>query len=403
MNEPLDFETRESALRNAVKLAQAQRYALPLSGRYSVFDVAANNLDRIIGGQEQARAEAGLSQLANQQRELTDPLLAELNAPGMKTVQGPNQSLDPAEDATVGVQHPMTPMEDLNRKLGIYQKLSMFPRTRQLGNIGVNSLVDAPERMMVLGELTQGRLQAAREAAAYRLEAQRERLANANQQNEANRALRQSIASLARSSKGASAQEDANDMFKGVATKFGETASGAPIWRHRDTGRMFVLGPDGPMPYMPSRGAEALGAKVDSDTRKKVSNSTGILDQLNNIEELMKKHPNAFGAKTYLPNAILQRLDAENSPARKAAALLSAEQIHEMYGSALTAGESARANTWAFAPGDTLEEMKVKAQQLRKLNEDILARLSAEAAAKTPTNAASGKVLKYNPATGKVE
>lgn len=154
------------------------------------------------------------------------------------------------------------------------------------------------------------------------------------------------------------------------ASTYGFTPDGRRIVENRQ-GVQFVENPDGSLTrYMgPSTPKAAY--------EKNIQGAMGLQGNVNRLDALIglaQKNPEAFGlaaaATSFLPDIAQQRvmpkvLTPEQMVARNYIQRQAADEIHQIYGAALTMGEGHRASQWAIGPRDSVETVMSKLQAAR--------------------------------------
>lgn len=131
-------------------------------------------------------------------------------------------------------------------------------------------------------------------------------------------------------------------------------------------------------------------------------------DRIGNIIETAKKNEEAFGvvpaAASMLPNFIGSRITSkaltpEQRQARADVMRQAAQEIHALYGAALSRGEAGRANSFAPNPNDDYESVMSKLKSAQNYAKSI----SKSSGIVKPTGDATTTRRKYNQATGEFE
>ena len=131
-------------------------------------------------------------------------------------------------------------------------------------------------------------------------------------------------------------------------------------------------------------------------------------DRIGNIIETAKKNEDAFGvvpaAASMLPNFIGSRITSkaltpEQRQARADVMRQAAQEIHALYGAALSRGEAGRANSFAPNPNDDYESVMSKLKSAQNYAKSI----SKSSGIVKPTGDATTTRRKYNQATGEFE
>lgn len=131
-------------------------------------------------------------------------------------------------------------------------------------------------------------------------------------------------------------------------------------------------------------------------------------DRIGNIIETAKKNEEAFGvvpaAASMLPNFIGSRITSkaltpEQRQARADVMRQAAQEIHALYGAALSRGEAGRANSFAPNPNDDYDSVMDKLKSAQNYAKSI----SKSSGIVKPTGDATTTRRKYNQATGEFE
>lgn len=101
-------------------------------------------------------------------------------------------------------------------------------------------------------------------------------------------------------------------------------------------------------------------------------------DQLRKIDQaigLLETNPNATGAKAYLPNALVSRMDPEGVDTRAAVADIGSLKIKDRSGATVTAAESPRLLPFIPLPNDradiNLKKIKRLREEIEAINNDV--------------------------------
>ena len=152
-----------------------------------------------------------------------------------------------------------------------------------------------------------------------------------------------------------------NQQNQGAST-YGFTPEGQRVVEDRQ-GNQYVINQDGSRTrYMgPSTPRTAYEKNVQTAMQ-----GQGSLERINKLIDLTNQNPEAFGlgaaATSMLPDIAQQRvmpkvLTPEQMVARNYIQRQAAEEIHQIYGAALTMGEGHRAAQWAIGPRDSFESV----------------------------------------------
>ena len=146
--------------------------------------------------------------------------------------------------------------------------------------------------------------------------------------------------------------------------------------------------------------------KAPSANDLKAEKLAGASGRIANIIDEASKNAESFGivpsVASMLPNAVGSRVTsmALKEPQRIARANVmrqAAQEIHDLYGAALSRGEAGRANSFAPNPNDDYDTIMSKLKSAKQYADSI-----KPGAASAPTSPSGGR-RKYNPATGDFE
>ena len=110
----------------------------------------------------------------------------------------------------------------------------------------------------------------------------------------------------------------------------------------------IVVYRDGTTGYLPKPGAvipdpvQTPRKEVPTNQRKAMIDTNTQMAEIDNAMAMVKSNPNAFGAKNYIPDEAMQRMDPRGVSARAAVAKISALKVHDLTGSAQTVAEVER-------------------------------------------------------------
>ena len=116
------------------------------------------------------------------------------------------------------------------------------------------------------------------------------------------------------------------------------------------------------------------GAKPLSKSEQAVKDAGMAADNIDKLLAKAKESPESFGtvpaAASMLPNALASRITSkvqtsEQNQARNDVMRQAAIEVHKIYGSALSRGESSRADSWAINPTDNFETVMSKLNSAR--------------------------------------
>lgn len=164
---------------------------------------------------------------------------------------------------------------------------------------------------------------------------------------------------------------DANGMSgKGGASTWGYTPKGERIIEDRQ-GNQWVEQPDGSRIRYMGPGIQKGPFERNVQGSMDLQGSVNRADQL---IQLAEANPDSFGIVPALvamtPSIVQSRLmpkvlTPEQQTARNYIQRQAAEEIHQIYGAALTMGEGRRAAQWAIEPGEGIESVLAKLKSAR--------------------------------------
>jgi len=390
----LDFGLEQELLIKALKESEAQRAAriqgagLSPQGRFDLTaetspggQIAAG-LDRIVGNITKPTVEQNMRDLRGEETKRYDELTRQMNEP-----------------QTVDYSNPEELAADNARRMGIAGQMSKLPNARKQAEQYLAKGAGFPETLALLrakqieaGEQNAVRLQEAALRAKELEEGRNQRASEAN-------ALRMTLAAM-RQAGGSGSGSDVSMQHKGY------TPEGQVVSYNPKDGRAYVDG----KPYV----GDVVGGSDFGKGVVKRREAEGDMRRVDSIIEKVENNKEAFGtvpalaSSQWVPNAISSRildkaLTPEQRQARTAVAQEAAQAINDIYGAALSAGEAARADQWAYKATDSFETTMTKLKQARawaasNANKFGRRESTAPAAAATPSAR-----KKYNPSTGEFE
>lgn len=132
---------------------------------------------------------------------------------------------------------------------------------------------------------------------------------------------------------------------------------------HGEVYRVPLSGPAGLVPGVQGKSA----AHQESATIKKaVANNRAQLSAIDEAIAGIGQHPEALGAKNYLPEQLMQRWDPAGVGTRAAVADVGSLKVHDRSGGAVSVSEYPRLAPFVPSPKDTPEAARIKLTRLRK-------------------------------------
>jgi hypothetical protein len=400
-DEDLDFGVANSqvarALKEAAALKNAEAPGLTRDGKGNLYFSQGANIghivNRLAGTLDYNRAEQQQRAVSAEEKRRFAALSKQLVTPGTKkakvlkqTLEGPVDPANPAElMGQVEQDVPLSPEEENQRQMGIGTQLLGLPSGKFMGQEAVRSGMQFPEKMAELrmrqeqqAQLQQERLQQQREMQQERMQQQiflKSLVGGGGGARGSGRAAAGGDLPLATGATDATGEEGQVVSGVGLVQIPGQLDEmGRQVLRNK-VGDLAVIGPNG-RPIRLGGGASratAGGSKMDAADAELLA----MADRANKAAD----NKDAFGLKTYLPNAILQRAPGQTDAklaARRDVAELAAEKAHALYGAAFSVTEQERANNFLPAQGDLPEMIKVKTQGMLDLVKENIARRSAE-------------------------
>jgi len=191
---------------------------------------------------------------------------------------------------------------------------------------------------------------------------------------------------------------------------------GAPVAATDAQGRPVFIQP-GKGGGAPSviEGFSPVGEKlkpVPQHVNTAIIGNQAFLNKVDRTEKLVNQTPDATGLlKGITPSAILNRTDKAGTAARAALAELAATKVHDLSGAAVSASEFARLKPFLPQPTDDAATLKTKLNNMRAEIQDIMQMTNSiysesqgyKGIPNLNEQKSTGKIPRYNPATGKVE
>jgi len=191
---------------------------------------------------------------------------------------------------------------------------------------------------------------------------------------------------------------------------------GAPVAATDAQGRPVFIQP-GKGGGAPSviEGFSPVGEKlkpVPAHINTAMTSNQAFLNKLDRTEKLVNENPDAIGIlKSMTPDAVLNRADPKGTATRAALAELAATKVHDLSGAAVSVGEFARLKPFLPQQNDDAATAKTKLNNMRAEIQDIMQMTNSiysenqgyKGIPNLNEQKTSGKIPRYNPATGKVE
>jgi len=354
----IDFGLEQELLIKALKESEAQRAArltsapVTAAGRFQITPQSsaggqiAAGLDRIVGNITKPVVEQNMRDLRGEETRRYDELARQMNEPGTVDYESP-ESLT-AENA---------------RRMGVAQQMSKLPMASKVAQDYLSKGAGFPETMAQLrmkqieaGQQNAMKLQEQEARARALEEGRNQRAADAN-------ALRMTLAAMRQSGGGSGGEAALPSMqHKGF------TPEGQPVSYNPKDGQIYVAG----KPYV----GDVVGGSDYSKGGTKRREAEGDIRRVDSIISKVEANKEAFGtvpalaSSQWVPNAISSRildkaLTPEQRQARTAVSQEAAQAINNIYGAALSAGEAARADQWAYKATDSFETTMTKLEQAK--------------------------------------
>jgi hypothetical protein len=191
---------------------------------------------------------------------------------------------------------------------------------------------------------------------------------------------------------------------------------GAPVAATDAQGRPVFIQPGrgGGAPSV-IEGFSPVGEKlkpVPQHVNTAIIGNQAFLNKVDRTEKLVNENPDATGLlKGITPDAILNRTDKAGTATRAALAELAATKVHDLSGAAVSASEFGRLKPFLPQPTDDAATLKTKLNNMRAEIQDIMQMTNSiysenqgyKGIPNLNEQKTSGKIPRYNPATGKVE
>ena len=137
-----------------------------------------------------------------------------------------------------------------------------------------------------------------------------------------------------------------------------------------------------------------------------------FLNKVDRTEKLVNENPDAIGIlKSMTPDAVLNRADPKGTATRAALAELAATKVHDLSGAAVSASEFGRLKKFLPQQNDDAATAKTKLDGMRAEIQDIMQMTNSiygesqgyKGIPNLNEQKSTGKIPRYNPATGKIE
>lgn len=106
--------------------------------------------------------------------------------------------------------------------------------------------------------------------------------------------------------------------------------------------------------------------EVPPNQRKAMIDTNTQVAEIDNAIKMVSTKQSAFGAKNYIPDEAMQRMDPSGVAARAAVAKVSALKVHDLTGSAQTVAEVERLKPFLPRVTDTPQVIKTKLENLKR-------------------------------------
>lgn len=111
--------------------------------------------------------------------------------------------------------------------------------------------------------------------------------------------------------------------------------------------------------------------------REKMAQNEVTISKIGRALSLVDQYPDAFGAKNYAPDAIIQRIDPKGVEVRALVSDIAGQRIHDRSGAAVTVGEMARLRPYIpnvqDAPGVVREKLGLLQREYEAIQSEIAA------------------------------
>lgn len=171
----------------------------------------------------------------------------------------------------------------------------------------------------------------------------------------------------------------------------GEFSTSVPL-ENGGTGAGFVK-PEG---FTAAPGTGAKMPEVPASIREAMAKNQVLLGNIDQALAAGDAHPQAFGARNYLGDAVRQRTDPEGIDARATVAGISGQKFHDLSGAAVSVSEAARLQPFIPAATDDWTTARKKLLRLKseatQMAGELAAGRSFSQVGALPDNKASGVV-----------
>lgn len=353
----LDFGLEQELLVKALKESEAQRAARIQGG--GLKDIGSGQVAYMAGSGPGGALDAALTRgLGNFTKPVVEQNMRDLSSEEARRYDELSRQM--SEPGEVDYESPESLTAENARQMGIAQQMYKLPNARKVAQDYLVKGAGFPEAIaqMRMKQIEAGQQNAMRlreqEARQRELEEGRnQRAADAN-------ALRMTLAAMRQSGGGEAAVPSMQHK--------GFTPEGLPVSYNPKDGQIYVAG----KPYT----GDVVGGSDFSKGVVKRREAEGDIRRVDDIITKVESNKEAFGnipalaSSQWMPNAIGSRiinknLTPEQRQARTAVAQEAAQAINQIYGAALSAGESARADQWAYKATDSFETTMTKMKQAR--------------------------------------
>lgn len=160
-----------------------------------------------------------------------------------------------------------------------------------------------------------------------------------------------------------------------------DQATGQPVY--------FQPSKDGGKPSI-VQGVAPQPPAIPATTREKLADNSIALAKINAALSLVTSNGDSLGAKNYVPDALMQRLDPSGVDVRAAIADIGSQKIHDRSGSAVTLSEAPRLMPFVPQVTDTPEAARKKLERLGKEYTAMQQELASGASIKQATDRRAG-------------
>ena len=137
------------------------------------------------------------------------------------------------------------------------------------------------------------------------------------------------------------------------------------------------------------QGVAPPAKEMPSALAEKFAQNAVTLGKIEKAISLVESNPNALGAKNYLPDALVQRLDPSGVDVRAMVADISGQKVHDRAGASQTVGEVKRLQPYIPNPTDDAPTVKKKLRLFQNEYTDMQRALASGASLKQAATATS--------------